>query len=100
MGDTFSTAASLSVNGKAYRYFSLVKLAQTHDISHLPFSLKILLENLLRHEDGKNVTRSDIEAMCHWNPAVEPETEIAFTPARVVLQDFTGVPAVVVRVRS
>ena len=95
MGDSFSTADVLRVNGNDYRYFSLKKLGQTHDISRLPFSLKILLENLLRHEDGINVSRSDIEAMCHWDPKAEPNTEIAFTPARVVLQDFTGVPAVV-----
>ena len=61
----------------------------------LPFSLKILLENLLRHEDGVDVTRSDIEALCNWSPGAAPVTEIAFTPSRVVLQDFTGVPAVV-----
>jgi aconitate hydratase len=95
MGDSFSTASSLSVNGQDYRYYSLEKLSQQHDISRLPFSLKILLENLLRHEDGVDVTRSDIEALCNWNPQAEPDTEIAFTPSRVVLQDFTGVPAVV-----
>jgi aconitate hydratase len=95
MGDSFSTAASLTVNGQDYRYYSLDKLGQQHDISHLPFSLKILLENLLRHEDGIDVTRSDIEALCNWNPSAAPCTEIAFTPSRVVLQDFTGVPAVV-----
>ena len=95
MGDSFSTASSLSVTGQDYRYYSLEKLAQQHDISRLPFSLKILLENLLRHEDGVDVTRSDIEALCNWNPKAEPNTEIAFTPSRVVLQDFTGVPAVV-----
>ena len=95
MGDSFSTASSLSVNGQDYRYYSLEKLSQQHDISRLPFSLKILLENLLRHEDGVDVTRSDIEALCNWDPRAEPSTEIAFTPSRVVLQDFTGVPAVV-----
>jgi aconitate hydratase len=95
MADSFSTASSLNVNGQDYRYYSLAKLGQQYDISRLPFSLKILLENLLRHEDGLDVTRSDIEALCNWNPAAEPETEIAFTPSRVVLQDFTGVPAVV-----
>jgi len=95
MGDTFSTASSLQVNGQDYRYYSLEKLGQQHDISRLPFSLKILLENLLRHEDGVDVTRSDIEALCNWDPRAEPSTEIAFTPSRVVLQDFTGVPAVV-----
>ena len=95
MGDSFSTASSLSVNGQDYRYYSLEKLSGQHDISRLPFSLKILLENLLRHEDGVDVTRSDIEALCNWNPKADPSTEIAFTPSRVVLQDFTGVPAVV-----
>ncbi|NCF62273.1 MAG: aconitate hydratase, partial [Gammaproteobacteria bacterium] len=95
MGDSFSTASSLAVNGQEYRYYSLEKLARQHDISRLPFSLKILLENLLRHEDGVDVTRSDIEALCNWDPAADPSTEIAFTPSRVVLQDFTGVPAVV-----
>ncbi|MFC1688517.1 aconitate hydratase AcnA [Pseudomonadota bacterium] len=95
MGDSFSTASSLSVNGQDYRYYSLEKLSQQHDISRLPFSLKILLENLLRHEDGVDVTRSDIEALCNWDPKADPSTEIAFTPSRVVLQDFTGVPAVV-----
>jgi aconitate hydratase len=95
MGDSFSTASSLAVNGKEYRFYSLEKLARQHDISRLPFSLKILAENLLRHEDGIDVTRSDIQALCNWDPKAEPSTEIAFTPSRVVLQDFTGVPAVV-----
>ncbi|MEJ2384091.1 MAG: aconitate hydratase AcnA [Xanthomonadales bacterium] len=95
MGDSFATASSLEVNGRTFRYFSLPKLAREHDIDRLPYSLKILLENLLRHEDGVNVTRSDIEALCNWDPKAAPSTEIAFTPSRVVLQDFTGVPAVV-----
>jgi aconitate hydratase len=95
MADSFSTASTLEVNGQEYRYFSLEKLMARHDISRLPFSLKILLENLLRHEDGVDVTRDDIEALIHWNSAAEPSIEIAFTPSRVVLQDFTGVPAVV-----
>ena len=95
MGDSFSTASSLTVNGQDYRYYNLQKLGQQYDISRLPFSLKILLENLLRHEDGVDVTRSDIEALCNWDPKADPSTEIAFTPSRVVLQDFTGVPAVV-----
>ncbi len=95
MGDSFSTVSTLNVNGQEFRYYSLAKLGQQYDISRLPFSLKILLENLLRHEDGVDVTRSDIEALCQWKPGATPETEIAFTPSRVVLQDFTGVPAVV-----
>ncbi len=95
MDDSFSTATTLSANGQEYRYFSLERLAEHYDISRLPFSLKILLENLLRHEDGVDVNRKDIEALCRWEPGAEPTIEIAFTPARVVLQDFTGVPAVV-----
>ena len=93
MTDSFGTRATLDVNGKRYHYSSLKPLAAR--IQRLPYSLKILLENLLRHEDGENITRSDIEALCNWDAKAEPATEIAFTPARVVLQDFTGVPAVV-----
>jgi aconitate hydratase len=95
MGDSFSTASKLDVNGRKFDYYSLEKLGQQYDISRLPFSLKILLENLLRHEDGVDVTHDDIEALCNWDPSAAPVTEIAFTPSRVVLQDFTGVPAVV-----
>ena len=65
------------------------------DFSSLPFTLKVLLENLLRHEDGANVTAADIESLANWDPAANPDKEIVFTPARVILQDFTGVPAVV-----
>jgi len=95
MGDTFGTESRLEIDGQSYRYFSLPRLAGKYDLARLPFSLKILLENLLRHEDGVNVTRGDIEALCEWDPKAAPSTEIAFTPSRVVLQDFTGVPAVV-----
>jgi aconitate hydratase len=95
MQDSFSVRRTLSVNDKNYNYFSLPSLSEKIDISRLPFSLKILLENLLRHEDGKDITHSDIEALANWDPQAKPETEIAFTPSRVVLQDFTGVPAVV-----
>ncbi|MEE8338686.1 MAG: aconitate hydratase AcnA, partial [Xanthomonadales bacterium] len=95
MVDSFSTASDLNVNGQDYRYYSLARLGQQYDISRLPFSLKILLENLLRHENGVDVTREDIVALCNWDPSAEPVTEIAFTPSRVLLQDFTGVPAVV-----
>jgi len=95
MGDSFSTASSFTVKGSEFRYWSLPQLGKQYDISRLPFSLKILLENLLRNENGVDVTRSDIEALCRWDPTAEPSTEIAFTPSRVVLQDFTGVPAVV-----
>ncbi|MFK8012438.1 MAG: aconitate hydratase AcnA [Marinicellaceae bacterium] len=95
MSNSLKTATTLSCNGKQYNIHSLTELNKTHDISRLPFSLKILLENLLRHENGVDVTADDIEALCKWNPKAEPSTEIAFTPSRVVLQDFTGVPAVV-----
>ncbi|MDX1555690.1 MAG: aconitase family protein, partial [Xanthomonadales bacterium] len=95
MADSFSTASTLNVNGRDYRYFSLEKLAGSYDVKRLPFSLKVLLENLLRHEDGVDVTKGDIEALCQWDATAEPSEEIAFTPSRVVLQDFTGVPAVV-----
>jgi aconitate hydratase len=95
MKNSFKSQSTLNVNGKNYQYFSIPALASQGDASSLPFSLKILLENLLRHEDGLNITRNDITAMVNWNPADEPDTEIAFTPARVLMQDFTGVPAVV-----
>jgi aconitate hydratase len=86
---------TLDVNGTAYRFYSLQKLGTKHDLSRLPFSLKILLENLLRHEDGESITADDIAAVANWDAQAEPTQEIAFTPARVVLQDFTGVPAIV-----
>jgi len=95
MQDSFSVRRTLSVNEKNYGYYSLPALGENIDISRLPFSLKILLENLLRHENGVDITRSDIEALANWDPLAKPATEIAFTPSRVVLQDFTGVPAVV-----
>ncbi|HDX0790292.1 TPA: aconitate hydratase AcnA [Stenotrophomonas maltophilia] len=96
MSDSFSTRSQLNVGGKTYDYFSLPTLGQRFDISHLPYSMKILLENLLRQEDGGiTVGKDHIEAVARWNPAAEPDTEIAFMPARVVLQDFTGVPCVV-----
>ncbi len=96
MSDSFATRTSLQVNGKSYTYFSLPKLGQRFDIARLPYSMKILLENLLRHEDGgMTVGKDHIEAVAQWDATREPDTEIAFMPARVVLQDFTGVPCVV-----
>ena len=79
---------------QSYEIFSLPAL-KGHDLDRLPFSLKILLENLLRSEDGVNVTRDDIEALLKWDAKATPSHEIAFTPARVIMQDFTGVPAIV-----
>src|ERR1700761_7214741 len=95
MLDSFATRDTLNVNGSSYQIASLTKLGQRFDLKHLPYSLKILLENLLRHEDGVNVTSKEIEAIANWDAKAEPDTEIAFMPARVVLQDFTGVPCVV-----
>ena len=95
MTDSFSTRSTLEVGGVEYEIFRLDRLAPRFDLTRLPYSLKILLENLLRHEDGVDVTASDIEALAGWDARAEPSTEIAFTPSRVLLQDFTGVPAVV-----
>src|SRR5690606_38669658 len=94
MTDTVDARSAIQVNGQKYRLRPLASLGPGR-VARLPFSLRILLENLLRHEDGVNVTRKDIDALLDWNPEAEPDTEIAFTPARVILQDFTGVPAVV-----
>ena len=99
MKDSFSSRTTLEVDGATYKIASLPALAAAlgdgFDLDRLPFSMRILLENLLRHEDGKSVTAADIEAVAKWDAKAEPSTEIAFTPARVLLQDFTGVPAVV-----
>ena len=95
MTDSFATRDTLEVAGKRYAFSSLAKLGARFDLKRLPYSMKILLENLLRHEDGINVTAKEIEAVANWNAKQESDTEIAFMPARVVLQDFTGVPCVV-----
>jgi aconitate hydratase len=94
MTDSFKSRTSLSVGTQKYEISSLRALAD-RNIDRLPFSLKILLENLLRFEDGVNVTQKDIEALIHWDPKAQPNYEIAFTPARVIMQDFTGVPCIV-----
>jgi aconitate hydratase len=96
MTQTFNALTPLTVDGKSFHYYRLDALKeQGLDASRLPFSLKVLLENLLRHEDGTTVTDEDIKALASWNPKAQPEREIAFRPSRVLLQDFTGVPAVV-----
>ncbi len=95
MSDSFATRSRLDVNGQSFTYFSLPKLGERFDIARLPYSMKILLENLLRCEDGVTVTAEHIQAVAQWDATQEPDTEIAFMPARVVLQDFTGVPCVV-----
>ncbi|HEY1606518.1 MAG TPA: aconitate hydratase AcnA [Allosphingosinicella sp.] len=95
--DSLQTRTNLNVGSKTYSYYSLDKAAaQLGDVSRLPFSMKVLLENLLRFEDGVTVTRDDIQALIDWqkNPA-DPAREIQYRPARVLMQDFTGVPAVV-----
>jgi aconitate hydratase len=94
MTDSFNARTTLQVGANAYQIHGLASL-NAHNVGRLPFSLKILLENLLRFEDGVNVTKSDIEALLEWNPAALPAHEIAFTPARVIMQDFTGVPCIV-----
>ena len=95
MSDSFNTRTTLTTEHQSHQIFSLKRLGERYDLTRLPYSLKVLLENLLRHEDGVNVTRDDIEALASWDALAEPSQEIAFTPARVLLQDFTGVPAVV-----
>ncbi|MHB1847021.1 MAG: aconitate hydratase AcnA, partial [Deltaproteobacteria bacterium] len=91
--DSFKARRTLEVAGQRYDYFSLA--AAGPEAARLPVSLRLLLENLLRREDGRTVKRGDIEALLRWSPKSKPEKEIAFMPARVLLQDFTGVPAVV-----
>ena len=90
--NSLGTKKNLTVAGKDYEIFDISTLAAAKD---LPFSLKILLENLLRTEDGANITVDHIKALAEWDPTIEPDTEIQFTPARVVMQDFTGVPCIV-----
>ena len=94
MNNSFRARSTLKAGDQSYEIWSLAALPQDK-VARLPYSLKVLLENLLRNEDGVNVTRADIEALLDWDPAATPSHEIAFTPARVILQDFTGVPCVV-----
>ncbi len=95
MSNSFNACTTLSVGDTKYEIYDLSALEKRFDIQRLPITLKILLENLLRYEDGMTVTADDIEALANWDPQAEPSTEIAFRPARVLMQDFTGVPAVV-----
>lgn len=90
--NSLGSKKNLTVAGKDYEIFDISKV---EGATNLPFSLKVLLENLLRTEDGANITADHIKALAQWDPSVEPETEIQFTPARVVMQDFTGVPCIV-----
>ena len=94
--DTLATRSTLQAGGRSYDYFSLDKAAaQLGDVGRLPFSMKVLLENLLRFEDGKTVTREDIQAIVDWQKDARSDREIQYRPARVLMQDFTGVPCVV-----
>jgi len=96
MPNSFNSLATLPVDDRSFGYYRLEALnGPGLDVSRLPFSLKILLENLLRYEDGLTVTADDIKALANWDPKAAPEREIAFRPSRVLLQDFTGVPAIV-----
>src|SRR6201989_580219 len=93
--NSFDARSDLEVGGRSYDIYRLDALQQKFDVARLPFSLKCLLETLLRHEDDVSVRSEDIEALASWDHNAEPSKEIAFTPARVVMQDFTGVPAIV-----
>ena len=94
--DSFKAKAPLKTGSKTVHIFRLQSLAEAGvNLTRLPFSLRILLENLLRHEDGRTVTADDITFLANWDPRAEPSREIAYMPARVLMQDFTGVPAVV-----
>src|SRR3954464_5563994 len=93
--DSYSSRSELEVGGKTFEIFRLDALQQKFDVARLPYCLKVLLENLLRNEDGEFVTAEQIERIAKWDAKADPEHEIAYTPARVLMQDFTGVPAIV-----
>jgi aconitate hydratase len=93
--DSFGARAELEVSGRKLEIHRLDALQQRFDTARLPYSLKVLLENALRLEDGTSVTSDDVEAIASWDAKAEPSVEIPFQPARVLMQDFTGVPAVV-----
>ncbi len=95
MQDSFGIRDTLDVGGKSYQFANFAKLAAHYHVERLPYPMKVLLENLLRREDGSEVTHAQIEAVLNWDPKAEPATEIPFLPARVILQDFTGVPSIV-----
>jgi aconitate hydratase len=94
-GDSFGARSNLDVGGREYEIYRLDALQERFDVARLPYSLKVLLENVLRLEDDDSVTREDVEAIATWDAKAEPSIEIPFQPARVLMQDFTGVPAVV-----
>jgi aconitate hydratase len=93
--NSFDARSQLEVGDRSYEIYRLDALQAKFDVARLPFALKVLLENLLRYEDGRVVSADDVEALARWVPTDEPSREIAYTPARVLMQDFTGVPAIV-----
>src|SRR5664279_2019377 len=93
--NSFGSEGTLDAGGRSFEIFRLDALQQRFDVARLPFSLKVLLENLLRTEGNGSVDAQDIEALASWDAKAQPSKKIAFTPARVLMQDFTGVPAVV-----
>src|SRR5918995_5776430 len=93
--NSFGARDTLRVGDRDFEIHRLDALQKQYDVVRLPFSLKVLLENLLRCEDGVAVRAEDVEALATWDATAEPSQEIAFTPARVLMQDFTGVPAIV-----
>src|SRR5438874_12343148 len=93
--NSFDARSTLRAGGREVEIHRLASLQSRFDVARLPFSLKVLLENLLRNEDGFAVRAEDVEALASWDAKAEPSKEIAFTPARVLMQDFTGVPAIV-----
>lgn len=95
MSNSFNAKSTLTVNEQSYTYYRLAALGDQYNLDRLPYCLKILLENLLRKEDGKSVSAEDIHTLCQWRGSDSASKQVNFTPARVVLQDFTGVPAVV-----
>jgi aconitate hydratase len=94
MADSFGARGELEIDGSKYSIFRLDALAAEHEVQTLPYCLRVLLENVLRHE-GTAASAAQIEAVAGWKEGSKPGSEISFTPARVLLQDFTGVPAIV-----
>src|SRR6478672_8369565 len=94
--DSFGAKSTLDVDGKSYEIYRLNAVTgEVRDVDSLPYSLKVLRVNLLRTDDGANITQDDIKALAGWDADADPSKEIQFTPARVIMQDFTGVPCVV-----
>ena len=93
--DSFAAKDTLTVGENSYEIYKIVGVDGLENADNLPFSLKVLLENLIRTEDGANITADHIRALANWDPSADPNIEIQFTPARVIMQDFTGVPCVV-----